>query len=105
MGVLSSKSLSVSDPSKFATKLDEHRPELVEAYKEYVYVIVGAGGLPFVARLFLTKQTLSRAGACGAVLASRLSEDPEVTVLLVEAGTKCAGLQAAPCAVLMLFQS
>ena len=56
MGILSSKSLSLSDPSKFATKLDEHRPELVEAYKEYDYVIVGAGGLPFVARLFLTKQ-------------------------------------------------
>lgn len=74
MGSLFSKpSPFVSDTAKCATEVKGTYPttqeEAQKLYKSYDYVVVGAG-------------------ATGCVLAHRLSEDPSVSVLLIEAGDK-----------------
>ncbi|KAH8826379.1 GMC oxidoreductase [Flagelloscypha sp. PMI_526] len=59
----------VSDPSHFSTRIPSSDSEVLDSFKAYDYVIVGGG-------------------TAGCVLASRLSEDPNVSVLLIEAGQK-----------------
>ena len=68
MGGLFSKSYYHTDPVTFATQITDTESDDTSNCKEYDYIVVGGG---------LT----------GLTVASRLSEDPGVSVLVVEAGT------------------
>ncbi|KAF8996787.1 GMC oxidoreductase [Cyathus striatus] len=72
MGLSHSKSSILSDPAEFATRIHSENEEDETKWRKYDYVVVGGG-------------------TAGIILATRLSEDPGVTVLLIEAGRSHEG--------------
>ena len=73
----------VTDPNAFASKVNENDDR--SHWKSYDYVVVGGGVFHESDREPLTNILK---GTAGSVLASRLSEDPNVSILLIEAGNR-----------------
>jgi len=78
----------ITNYGKVARKVNENGLE----FDEWDFIIVGGGSIGYSLRIqsCLLVRFLIHLGTAGCVLASRLSEDPNLRVLLIEAGGRSA---------------